>query len=865
MKKASIKRRSSIAIMNVSMGLLLAFTPVSASGSNFAQTQSVVQGLSDSDNIGVDPGELQAERYPIPANPDVTIRATDYGVIADDERDDTIAMISVLQEAGSYDGQSVHIVLPEGRLDFIEGMNPAHPDVGIYIEGLKNTVISGHTKLMFHGEFRAIELNQCEDVLIHGIAIDYGRPPFSVGTLTGGDGKVLEVTVDAGYPVGELVKVAGILEFDPATNKPLANGNDIYGNIKSVKYLGAQKLRIELMDPVDISPIGTTVILRHQIYGLDGITVKSSERLKFESVTMHTAMGMGFMGYSSNDLYFNRFNIVLPSDTDRLMTVTADGMHFMDIGGDLVVTNSIFENMGDDALNAHGAYLVIQSKTGTNSLHASNPRGYNFPPQIGDTVEVSDTATLQPAFSAAVTAVEPAESGFNITLDQAIPSGIKSGDVIANATRTPKLVFKNNVVRNKRSRGVLIQTRDALVENNTFANISGGGVLVTTDVGEWFESISSRDVVIRNNKFVGNNFAKMRTDGDIAAVAFVKNNYGSAGVFQNLTIENNFIANTGNAGIFIYSADGVQIRNNLIYKSGIDASHAQTNSGIGLSNSANIVLNGNDVVPTGSLAFQPVYIGAGVDFSAISIAHNRGFGEEIFQNSGSAVLAVEKIAANSISADDGSLQDWQDKGTPISNQPYTGLNEAIREPADFKVEWAKIAWDDSGIYFAYEVTDDMLTWVPGSYWTGDGVEIFMTSDTTSGEPMDMTANVNPDQAYLVMGGSQAGGSFVSDVRTSPGVYAARSQFELNLWEKLDGKGYYGEGKIPFAAMPGIQDAIENNDNISFAIRFADKDTAGEPQIQISNAMHPIEFNKYTPSGMPKVKFVSSESQPGEGN
>lgn len=481
--------------------------------------------------------------------------------------------------------------------------------------------------MMFHGEFRAIELRDCENVLLHGITIDYSTLPFSMGTLTFSDGNVLEVTLDPGYPAYDLIKVAAITEFDPITYVPRKSGNDMYGNIRNVTVVSPSQLRIELLSPIDIAPVGTILALRHHLYGMDGITAKRSNQLYFEQVTLHTALGMGLAGYSSSNLYFNRFNIVVPANSGRLMTTVADGLHLFDTDGEIVVTNSIFEYLGDDALNAHGSYLVVKEQTGPATVHAANPRGYNFAPRVGDTVELSDPYTMLPELAAEVVAVEPYAQGpgFLITLDQPLPGTVVPGYLIGNATRAPRLEFTNNVVRNKRSRGILIQTRDVLVENNTFANISNGAILIMTEVADWNESIRSEQVVIRNNKLVGNNTDKFRTYGDIAAVAVTKDyQYGQAGVFRDLVIENNFIAQTGHAGIYLHAVDGAEIRNNLLYQTGIAPARTERNNGIGLSTSRNITVAGNHVMHNGTAGFIPLYLGSGAEPSTIHVTGNTG-------------------------------------------------------------------------------------------------------------------------------------------------------------------------------------------------------------------------------------------------
>ncbi|QNK56674.1 S-layer homology domain-containing protein [Paenibacillus sp. PAMC21692] len=820
-------------------------------------------GLSDPWNVGVNTDALNNQvLYPIPSEVMHIVNAVDYGVVADDQYDDTKAMISVIAAAKAFNGELTQINLPGGQLDFIEGMNDQDPSVGILFEDMSNIVLAGNsTSLVFHGDFRAIEFQNCTNILTAGISIDWGRPPFSMGVITKSDGKTFEIQVDNGYPVDASTAVKGLLEYDPATNTPRVNGNDIYGDVDRVLYLGSQKLLITFKTDHAVAPVGTIAILRHHIYEYDGIIARNSNNMKFEGVTIYTAPGMGFLGYSSEDLYFNRFNIKLRDDTDRMMSTTADGMHCMDCGGDLQVTNSIFENTGDDALNAHGAYLTINQKIDSTTVYAFNPRGYNFKPEVGDSLEFERASTLKPTFSANVVSITDHASGngFDIQVDQPIPDTVAIGDVIANATRTPKLVFKNNLVRNKRARGVLVQTRDARIENNTFANNSSGAVFIYTDSNYWYESLSSRDVIVKNNKMVGNNFGPsyIRTDGDISAVAWASNSmYGATGVFNNLAIENNFIANTGNAGVYIISSDDVNIAHNLISKSGLDAKSAHLNSGIGLAYSKNVTVEKNSVIPNSTSDFKPLSVGAGLDLDTFNLISNEGIdSSDIGSEAIPQTAYVEKIPNGAIDVADTDISDWGILGNAVQMVGFTGsgLSVANPDPEQFKVNQVKLAHDDDNIYFNYDVTDHNLSWISGNYWQGSGVEIFATDNLASDDPMEIVKNTNDSSVQIFMGGTASGGSFLVDVRTSSSVYANRNDFKLNLWEKPDGKGYQGEGLIPLKDVPSIQEAIEDGKEIKLTIRFAYLDNNGS-QVQVSNAAHPVEFNKYISSRMPAVKF-----------
>lgn len=817
-------------------------------------------GLSDPWNIGVDKEKLNIEElYPIPQDIKHVVKAIDYGVTPDDGYDDTKELNKVLAEVSKYKGELVQVLLPTGQLDFIEGMNNNNTGVSIGFEGLENVVFSGeNTTLMFHGATDALELKNCENIYMNGINIDWGRTPFSMGTITKNDGQTFEVTVAEGYPVDENVIIAGFLEYDQKTNAPRVNGNDIYGDVKSVQYLGNQKLIIQFNSQHEKSPEGTKVILRHQLYENDAISVLNSNNLHFENVTIYTAPGMGFLARSSDNLYFNRFNVMLKPDTDRLMSTTADGIHLMDCGGEVKVTNSIFENCGDDALNAHGAYLVIENISKDGVITAKNPRGYNFKPKVGDTVELSMVTTLLPVIDAKVIDIKDSttDQGFVLTLDKAIPDTIQKGDVIANATRTPQLEYRNNLVRNKRCRGILVQTRNAVIENNTFANLGNGGVLVTTDAGAWFESLGSHNVVIKNNKFVGNNTSKTKTPGDISAIALAKNDiYGPAGVFKNIIIENNFIANTCNAGIFINSTSGAQIKNNLISAPGISPQGKYYNAGIGLSYSDNITLEKNMVVPNNSSDFKGLSLGAVVDVETLAVKANSGIDTSAIDSIKVATTEVKQIQDNVIRVGDKSLSDWTGVGTDIGVYGVSDAdqNEVTLEDSNFKLNMAKMTWDKNNLYIGFDVSDNQLIWVGEKYWLGDGVELFFTANTDSSQPME-TIKYNDESCLELFMGSGAAVNTLVETRTSSVILKNKDGINMSLWEKADGKGYSGEAKISLASIPAIREAIEQDKEIKFTLRVADTDK-DKLQIQISNAPHPVEFNKFVPARMPSVKFV----------
>ncbi|MFA5693159.1 MAG: right-handed parallel beta-helix repeat-containing protein, partial [Acholeplasmataceae bacterium] len=524
-------------------------------------------GLSNPFVVGVDKEKFNNENLYNPEN-EVThvVKGVDYGMDGENSSDDTLAFYNALEYIKTLDGEFTKLVLPSGNLDFIQGMHPENPAYGIIIKDIDNLLIEGdNTTIYFHGEFLGVLIENSKNIYLREVNFDWGITPFSMGTIIENDGQVFKVKVHDGYNVDENTIVKGFLEYDKNAYIPRVKGNDIYGDVKKVKYLGDNTLEISFNNKHQVAPENTLVVLRHFIYEYDLIFVTNSKNTYFENINVYTSLGMGVRAYTSENLYFNRFNTPLKPGTDRLMTTTADAIHTIDVKGDLKVTNSLFENNGDDALNTHGAYLKIYNLVNNKTFRASNPRGYNFMPNIGDKIEINDEFEMGVVQTLTVENAVEVSNGYEITVTEELSSDVLVGALVGNITRTAKLYFGNNIVRNKRSRGILIQTRDVVVENNLFANIQDAGILIISDSNDWYESINSENVLIKNNKFLKNNYGLGGSPGDITILSFGKNNnLNPAGTQKDITIENNFIANSANSGIGISSAEDVVVKNNWI-------------------------------------------------------------------------------------------------------------------------------------------------------------------------------------------------------------------------------------------------------------------------------------------------------------
>lgn len=69
-------------------------------------------------------------------------------------------------------------------------------------------------------------------------------------------------------------------------------------------------------------------------------------------------------------------------------------------------------------------------------------------------------------------------------------------------TLNAELIFRNNIVRDNRARGMLVGTPKKVVIENCYFHTSGVAILFESNGSYWHESGATKDVTIRKNRFV---------------------------------------------------------------------------------------------------------------------------------------------------------------------------------------------------------------------------------------------------------------------------------------------------------------------------------------------------------------------------
>jgi len=559
-----------------------------------------------------------------------TVDVTRHGAIRGDGNDDTAAVLAAIEQCRK--SPPATLVFPKGRYDFFAGSNPTNKGTLFPIADIEGLTVDGRgSEFMMHGDTGVFWFGNCKNVSVRNLTIDCDRPPFSLGRVIAAEGNHFDVEVFPEYPVKGGEPVGAFMDYDPETRLPIRHGLDEYYTCEKTELLREQALRVHLKHEARVKP-GVLVLLRHQVYGPSAIVCSRCSDVSIKDVTIHTAPGMGFIGSVCTNITIDRLRVVPRSGSGHIMSATADATHFGGCKGTITMRDCEYEGMGDDAVNIKsGLYLSLKEKVDERTVLAAHNLKMVDAPDPGDVMEISHVDDLLPYATAKVKKVEvlPNDGLHRVEFEGPLPAELRAGDVFGNATRTPKVRISGCKVRRNRARGMLIQTRDAIVENCSFRDCTGPGILVLTEVVHFFESIGTRDVTIRNNSFEHVNYGAAMGPGALCAMAYLKDFAypPKPGVHRNVVFEGNTIRDTDNSGIFVTGVDGITIRKNRIEGASDSPTSDTGPSAIYVMSSRGIRIEGNsvDLAKQGKGAKQCLTFGPFAEQDAAIVKDNKGF------------------------------------------------------------------------------------------------------------------------------------------------------------------------------------------------------------------------------------------------
>ncbi|MFI3293784.1 MAG: right-handed parallel beta-helix repeat-containing protein [Rikenellaceae bacterium] len=427
----------------------------------------------------------------------------------------------VLQKDGIYN------VSPEYAYEeycSISNHNNGSKKIIFPLKGFDRVEIEGNGSIiMCDGRLFPFLFEDCNHVTVRDLTIDWATPFLFYG-------EVIDCNQKQGWceikplcdPNSWSVSKGGItfpnshgynfkslgaaLPFDPI-NKNVVNGAVDHDYSEKAHIEKLRNGNVRIYDKMSVyPPIGSTLnakgdkTLNRYAPAFD---FKGCRDITIDNVTIHHALGMGFLFERSEDIKILNSNIILPEGSNRVVSTVADASHFASCRGDILVDNCVFENMLDDGVNVHGVYLkvvdIIDAYSVNVVLQHYQQHGFNFA-EAGDEMWFILQPSSSRQFVNRVRRVDTLnETIMTLTFDNPIPSELKNGDCVENKSWNPTFTMRNSAVRNNRARGIVLKTPlKTVIDDNTFSSMMSA-ILFRGESLNWFESGAVQDVLIQNN------------------------------------------------------------------------------------------------------------------------------------------------------------------------------------------------------------------------------------------------------------------------------------------------------------------------------------------------------------------------------
>jgi hypothetical protein len=487
------------------------------------------------------------------------VDATDHGADPTGTRDSGTAVARALRAARAVEGP-VTVRFAPGRYH----LYPEHAErrdlyvsntvgadaryasktIALLVEDARDVVIDGQgSAFVLHGAQTAFAAIDSADVRFENFSFDYVAPrvidaTVSAGGTDGGaawrelslprdtrfriDGTRVvwlgEPAPDSGEPYWTGVDAMDYTQVhDPAAARTWRTGNPLFDDVVSVRAVAHDRIRIHYGTTEKPQDIGLVYQMRTTVRDHPGAFVWNSERVEIRNITAHYLHGFGIVGQLSRDLTVHDVRFRADPATGRSSAGFADFINLSSMGGEVLITDCVFDGPHDDPVNVHGTYLVVRERVAPDTvvLAYRHPETAGFPAfRPGDEIEFVARATLDSSagFTARVRAVDgpdgrgggPDPSSMVVTLDRDLPGHVEPETWAAeNLTCTAAVRIAGNYFVNVPTRGVLVTTRrPVVIERNVFDGMSMASVYVSGDAEEWFESGPVADLVIRDNTFL---------------------------------------------------------------------------------------------------------------------------------------------------------------------------------------------------------------------------------------------------------------------------------------------------------------------------------------------------------------------------
>lgn len=563
-------------------------------------------------------------------NTDITISVANYGAIINDGIDDRQAIQNAINAAvnASKQQNKVRLLFENGTYDLMPNDSGAThslqmTDANWVLWDGQNAEFLNHNPAVGF-----LNLLRCKNTIIKDFSIDYAKLPFSQGVVTKVDvaNGFFEFKVDDGFPLPVETYFANAPErwgmFKNAKGAIKKGTRNLIPNNTPFELIGTRTYRYANQSGnLNNVAVGDYFIHMARNNGKTLILNNLGSNLTYLNVTGYASPAGAFNARDSEEWYILNCQIKLKEN--RVHSSNADCIHVS--GGKIGpwVENSLFEGFGDDCMN------LKYTKRDIKEVHSATQITLLFSVSVGENLEFYNPRDGVSLGSATVNSVQNMGSNlFKVTLSNPINISTISDTehqltdkAYIESRSNESFIFRNNIVRNSRRYGILLQSKYALIENNLFQNLSSSGIAIENGA-DWGEGFRASEIEIKNNTFENCGFdTSYINDSKSASIVVDFMKLGSPcslsntwcgtqttdwQAHSNIRILNNRIT-YNKRGVYLKNINGVVLKDNFICHNGDDITLGQNDSPINqtLLNNSNVTVEDFSFdVPDANLQFN---------------------------------------------------------------------------------------------------------------------------------------------------------------------------------------------------------------------------------------------------------------------
>jgi hypothetical protein len=543
----------------------------------------------------------------------------EYGAVADGQTDAGPGIRAAIEaaQAAATPETPAEVILDAGTYR-VQPVNersgyclPVHQAKDVTIRGAGPT-----TKLVITSpKTGGLIFGLCERVAVQDLAIDYDPLPFCQGTvlaINAADGH-FDLEVAPGYPTPDAENFLQAHEpygkwgmiMDPAARR-IRVGTPDHFMTPRWEHQGGRRWRFFTVEEhyrrgLEQMRQGDAYVHLARGFG-SAITAQHCDGIRIENVIVYASPGLavGLIG-NRGDIVVRGLQVCFAPGSDRLLSTDADGVHCQQNRSGPRIENCYFEGMADDAINIYAPPNVLREiRSPTQWL--VTPNCIVMP---GDRLQVFDPQSGMVRGEVRATDVKIEGRAFLLTIDQPIEGAVagadhRVADTLYNVDACGAgFQIRHNHMRGNRRYGCLLRAGGGIVEDNTFEDTTGAGVVLTNEP-DWPEGPVPWGITVRNNQFLRGGTCLGYADSPHGAALSVRGTRLGHGLakgeaIRDIVIENNVIQDRGGTALFIGGARGVTIQGNRVRA---DAATEMRRSGpaILLEQSSHVVFRDNSVV-----------------------------------------------------------------------------------------------------------------------------------------------------------------------------------------------------------------------------------------------------------------------------